>query len=343
MGHQFGLLFAGSLTLVSGWAGAYSVRRSFASAEQPGPLQVLQPDLHSTFPRFALAKSKLDLMVFITNVFFPSQDPPEYKAKFKRGGCPRWLLDPRREPQELANDWLPAPGWAYDLPNQVISYSGSEEAKEPAHAFPFNLFLPRRPSSRFALVKRDFFCQGTQIQSTIMLDGAKEAGLLFRGVGERNFWAVLLALRGRINIVRVKNGERLNLGTVGNLVVQGGQWYTVNVQEQIGDVVVTASREGEEHMRSTRKQEAEEEARPKGYEESQGAAGLIASGGPAKFKGTFVGDVNWVPEVTFPHVSPKLEAVTSALGKDLAVIFDLPADLKNWCPEGSLCAESPLY
>ncbi|KAL8433473.1 hypothetical protein ACSSS7_003863 [Eimeria intestinalis] len=201
----------------------------------------------SEYHNFVKAKSKLDLMVFITNVFFPRQEPPEYKLKFQRGGCPRWLLDPRKGTPELTKDWLPATGWAYDLPNQIIEYRGSEEAKEPAHAFPFNLFLPRRASTRFALIKRDFFCQGTQIQSTIMLNGAKEAGLVFRGVGERNFWAVMLTLGRGINLLRVKNGEKQNLGSIGDFFVQ--------------------VLEGKEPVKFSRQQEKEEEVRPKNYED----------------------------------------------------------------------------
>ncbi|CDJ43221.1 hypothetical protein, conserved [Eimeria tenella] len=203
---------------------------------------LLHPDSsHSNF-RFVQTKSKIDLMTFVTNVFFPAQEPPEYKRLFKKGGCPRWMMDPRLGPPQLAADWLPASGWSYDVPNQTIIYASSQEAREPPHAFPFNLFLPRRVSSRFALMKRDFFCQGTQIQSSISLNGAKEAGLLFRGVGERNFWAVLLSLGDGVSLVRVKNGERINLGSIGALRVQ-----------------------------------------------AQGAAGLLAGGGQAKFRGTFVG------------------------------------------------------
>ncbi|CDI79170.1 hypothetical protein, conserved, partial [Eimeria acervulina] len=192
-------------------------------------------------------KSKRDLMVFVTNVFFPVQNPPEYKQLFRRGGCPRWLLDPRLGPPRLSADWLPSAGWRYDVPNSTIIYSSTNEAREPPHTFPFNLFLPRRMSSRFALIKRDFFCQNSQIQSTILLEGANEAGLLFRGIGERNFWAVLLQKGGGIYLIRVKNGEKQILGTVGNFRVQGA--------------------EGEEPVRYTRQQENMEEARPKGYEE----------------------------------------------------------------------------
>ncbi|KAL8451841.1 hypothetical protein Emed_001721 [Eimeria media] len=248
---------------------AYNVRHAFNPISRP-LLHALQPPPHSSNPRFMQTKAKLDLMVFITNIFFPRQEPPEYKQKFQRGGCPRWLLDPRKGNLDLNKDWLPVAGWSYDLANQVIEYRGSEEAKEPAHAFPFNLFLPRRASTRFALIKRDFFCQGTQIQSTIMLNGAKEAGLVFRGVGERNFWAVMLTLGRGINLIRVKNGEKQNLGNIGNLFVQ--------------------VLEGQEPVKFSRQQEKDEEVRPKNYEDSQGAAGLIAGGGPAKFKGTFVGE-----------------------------------------------------
>ncbi|KAL8426540.1 hypothetical protein Efla_006605 [Eimeria flavescens] len=283
---------------------------NFRSSRKTAIRTAIAPKAYGRSPRFVQAKSKLDLMVFITNVFFPSQDPPEYKRKFQKGGCPRWLLDPRKGSVELAKDWLPAAGWSYDVPSQIIQYSGSDEAKEPPHAFPFNLFLPRRASARFALMKRDFFCQGTQIQSTIMLAGANEAGLIFRGVGERNFWTVLLGLGGKIKLFRVKNGEKHQLGTIGDFIVQGqsrgllfvillnaagthlppagGQWYTVNVQELIGDVRVTAALEGKEPVVFSRQQEEEEECRPKNYEDSQGASGLIAGGGPAKFKGTFL-------------------------------------------------------
>lgn len=164
-------------------------------------------------------------MVFVTNVFFPVQNPPEYKQLFRRGGCPRWLLDPRLGPPRLSADWLPSAGWRYDVPNSTIIYSSTNEAREPPHTFPFNLFLPRRMSSRFALIKRDFFCQNSQIQSTILLEGANEAGLLFRGIGERNFWAVLLQKGGGIYLIRVKNGEKQILGTVGNFRVQGSSSF----------------------------------------------------------------------------------------------------------------------
>ncbi|KAL8270943.1 hypothetical protein Esti_005155 [Eimeria stiedai] len=272
---------------------AYNVRHSLNPTTSP-LLHVLQPTPQGSSHRFMQAKSKLNLMVFITNIFFPHQEPPEYKRKFQRGGCPRWLLDPRKGTPDLTKDWLPADGWSYDLANQVIEYRGSEEAKEPAHAFPFNLFLPRRASTRFALIKRDFFCQGTQIQSTIMLNGAKEAGLIFRGVGERNFWAVMLTLGGGINLLRVKNGEKQNLGGIGDFLVQGGQWYTLNVQELIGDVRVTVGEvkvkthnsaelivtmllvlEGKEPVKFSRQQEKEEEVRPKNYEDCA-LRGLLA-------------------------------------------------------------------
>lgn len=184
-------------------------------------MPALHPDCDTGHLRFVQTRSKLDLMVFVANTFFPRQYPPEYKQMFKRGGCPRWLLDPRRADAEVLTDWLPpAAAWRYDVPNATIEYSGSEEAKEPQHPFPFNFFLPRRMSLRFALIKRDFFCQNTQIQSTMMLDGAKEAGLVFRAIGERNFWAVLLTLGGSIQLIRVRRGERINLGTVGTYTVQ---------------------------------------------------------------------------------------------------------------------------
>lgn len=263
MGLSISSLITACLALIHARACAYTVRRPVTSTVK-AVLPFLQPQTNGRNLRFVQTKSRLDLMVFITNVFFPSQDPPEYKKIFKRGGCPRWLLDPRQGSLHFTNDWLPAPGWSYDVPNQTIVYTGSEEAKEPPHSFPFNLFLPRRTSTRFALMKRDFFCQGTQVQSTIMLDGAKEAGLIFRGVGERNFWAALITLGAGINLIRVKNGERQNLGTIGNFMVQGrprismgclhphysyltgGKWYTVNAQEHIGDVRVTASEVGME-------------------------------------------------------------------------------------------------
>lgn len=254
-------LLVACLSPTNSWAFAHDGRRASISALAP-VAYISQLEVQGMNPRFMQSKSKLDLMVFVANVFFPSQNPPEYKTLFKRGGCPRWLLDPRRGTPELANDWLPSSGWSYDLAKQTIAYTGSKEAKEPAHLFPFSLFLPRRTSSSFALIKRDFFCQNTQIQSTITLNGAKEAGLVFRSVGERNFWAVLMTLGEGISLVRVKNGERQKLGTIGNFFVQGqldasinklrcvlscrpgNQGYTINVQERIGDMRVTAGKGG---------------------------------------------------------------------------------------------------
>lgn len=164
------------------------------------------------------SKSRFNLLVSMANLLFPNELPGEYKQTFAELGCKRYSYPGTLAPEE---EWLQTTGWAFNPTDQLISFSGQSEAKEPPHAFPFNLFLPRRPSLRTALIKQNFLCANSQIQAAVMLESAEEAGVLFRVIGERNFWGVFLVPGDDgIKLIRVKNGERIELGSVGKTPVK---------------------------------------------------------------------------------------------------------------------------
>lgn len=302
---------------------------------------------HLDLPRFSQARSKFNLFVFLANLFYPGQNPSKYKETFQTGGCPSWFLDYTTTNQQIANEWISRPGWTYRHQESVISYEGNSDGVENPHPFPF-FWLTRRPSLKNALIKRNFFCQNSQLQSDVMLRGAKEAGILFRVIGERNFWAVIAKEGEHMKLIRVKEGEPQVKLQLPGVKVEQNKYYTINVQEWLGDVLLTVSEEGAAKPVSARyDMKSDEEVSPAHYEDDQGAVGLIANHGPAIFRNTFLADVNWSPNTGGPgKLSEKMNEFSEkdreqAMARDSDIMKELPDDLKGWCPEGALCAGEP--
>lgn len=161
-------------------------------------------------------------MIWLTNLLFPQETPKTFKTNFTAKGCPTWYTDPNRTPAFFNEDFLVTRDWTYSPSRQTIEYVGREEIREPPHAFPF-FFLSRRDSSRNALIKRNFLCQNTRVQAEVNLGGAAQAGVLFRGIGERNFWAALLTVDSGLELIRVKDGERIVVARLPGLGVSRKQ------------------------------------------------------------------------------------------------------------------------
>nr|CEL65190.1 TPA: hypothetical protein BN1204_010460 [Neospora caninum Liverpool] len=254
-------------------------------------------------------------MVWLTNIIFPGEEPRSFRTYFSAKGCPTWYVDPNRSPTLFDEDFVVTNGWTYDGVYHTIDYHGAEEMVEPAHPFPF-FFLPQRASSRAALIKRNFLCQNSRVQTEVMLRSAHEAGVIFRGIGERNFWAVLLTAGNGLQLVRVKDGERLVLASLPYMNVMPGQWYSVAVEEQLGDIRLT----GEKQQSVMYQAQSDDEFSPRGREDD----GLRQGAGNPR------------------GIAKQLQVTAGSLGQDTAIIKELPEDLKSWCPYGARCAGGPF-
>ncbi|PFH36224.1 hypothetical protein BESB_044160 [Besnoitia besnoiti] len=266
----------------------------------------------------ALPIPRFNLMIWLTNVIFPSEAPQSFRTQFTAKGCPIWYVDPNRPPALFGEDFIVTNGWSYDPSSRTIDYYGGDEMIEPQHPFPF-FFLPRRATSRSALIKRNFLCQNSRVQTEVMLGSARQAGVIFRGISERNFWAFLLTSGNGLELVRVKDGERLVLATISSMNVMPGQWYSIAVEEQLGDIRTTGGVAGERQQSTVYRAQADEEFSPRGRESGTGNPQAIAK-----------------------QLQTSPEAIAGSLGQDIAIIKELPEDVKNWCPYGARCAGNPF-
>ncbi|KFG58704.1 hypothetical protein TGRUB_319680 [Toxoplasma gondii RUB] len=296
-----------------------------------------------------LPLTRFNPLVWLTNIIFPKEAPRFFRTYFTAKGCPTWYVDPNRPPTLFDEDFVVTNGWSYDPASGTVDYHGFQEMVEPAHPFPF-VFLPQRASSRAALIKRNYLCQNSRIQTEVLLGSAHEAGVIFRGIGERNFWTVLLTAGNGLQLVRVKDGERLVLASIPYMNVMPGQWYSVAIEEQLGDIRMTGGVAGQKQQSIMYQAESDEEFSPRGRENDFLLMLQRTSTGTSPFNAY----VNRDRATTDGHrqgtgnpqgISRQLEVsqhLTGTLGQDAAIIKELPEDVKNWCPEGARCAGGPF-
>lgn len=183
-------------------------------------------------------------------------------------------------------------------------------------------------STRTCLIKKDFFCKKTIAQIDVQLNDASICGFVFRVLGERNYWALIIDTSS-LKLVRIKKGEMLILKAFPELKIKRDQWYVLHIQELIKDVKVKAGIYGDISIDFLYKHQDEDEYN----QDKQGAFGLLASQGNCKFRNIILRGKKWSTEYE------KLKKKKSNILFEMEEIQKLQEGIKEWCPIASLCAK----
>ncbi|CRG99434.1 conserved Plasmodium protein, unknown function [Plasmodium relictum] len=272
-------------------------------------------------------QSKINVLTWLTNVLYPSQNPKYFKKHLDYRGCREYFLKPSYEPIDLNNGWLQTNNWTINNEDAIIEYMGKESCREPNHPFPFG-WLDNRMTTRTSLIKKDFFCKKTIAQLEVQINDAQTCGFIFRVIGERNYWALIIDNR-ILKLVRIKEGELIILKEFKELKIKNNEWYILFVQEIIKDIKVRGGIYGDLSIDYLRKSEDESEYN----ENKQGSVGLIASKGNCKFRNIILRGKKWSLEYEM------LKKSKSSLLYDIEEIENLYDNTKEWCPKASLCSK----
>lgn len=273
-------------------------------------------------------QSKTNVLTWITNVLFPSQSPEYFKKFLDYRGCREYFSKPSDNPIDLNTGWLQTENWEIDNETAVIEYRGKEGCREPTHSFPFG-WLDNRMSTRSSLIKKDFFCKKTIAQMEVQMNDAQSCGFIFRVIGERNYWALLIDANV-LKLIRVINGEFILIKAFPELKIQKDKWYVLFVQELIKDVKIKAGEYGNISVEYLKKSTDESEYMHK----KQGSVGLLANKGNCKFRNIILRGKKWSSEYE------KLKKGKGEMLFDMQEINQLYAHTKDWCPSASLCAKA---
>lgn len=286
-------------------------------------LNTLQDSVESRF-----LQSKTNALTWLTNVLFPSQNPPYFKKHLSYRGCREYFLRPSNQPVNLSDGWLQTNDWFIQNEEGIIEYKGLDTCREPNHMFPFG-WLDKRMSTRTSLIKKDFFCKKTIAQTDVQINDASACGLLFRVLGERNYWALLID-NSLLKLSRIKKGEMITLKTFPELPIKRDAWYVLHIQELIKDVKIKAGIYGDISIDYLYRSQEEDEYK----ENRQGAVGLLASQGNCKFRNIILRGKKWSAEYERLKKKHKGEVLY-----DMEEIKKLQEGIKEWCPIASLCAK----
>ncbi|SCN59733.1 conserved Plasmodium protein, unknown function [Plasmodium chabaudi chabaudi] len=273
-------------------------------------------------------QSKINVLTWLTNVIYPSETPKYFKKYLDYKGCREYFLKPSYEPIDLNKQWLQTNDWKANNEDAIIEYSGKESCRESNHPFPFG-WLDNRMTTRTSLIKRDFFCKKTIAQLEVQINDAKSCGLIFRVIGERNYWGLIIEKK-ILKLIQVKDGELIVLKEFKELKIQNTKWYVLFIQEIITDIKVKAGEYGNISIDYLRKTDDESEYDRK----KQGAVGLFANEGNCKFRNIIFRGKKWSTEYE------KLKFSKGDLLYDLEEIEALYENTKDWCPMASLCSNS---
>ncbi|GAW80286.1 conserved Plasmodium protein, unknown function [Plasmodium gonderi] len=281
-------------------------------------------------------QSKINVLTWLTNVIYPSETPKYFKKHLDYNRqmtnmsyeCREYFLKPTYDKIDINDGWLQTNNWKLDNENSIIEYNGKDSCREPDHPFPFG-WLDNRMSTRTSLVKKDFFCKKTIAQLEIQINNAESCGLIFRVLGERNFWGLLIDNK-ILKLIRVKDGELLVLKEFKKLKIKNDDWYVLFVQEIIKDIKIKAGNYGDLSVDYLRKSEDESEYST----DKQGAFGLLANRGNCKFRNIVLRGKKWSTEYE------KLKNGKVPLLYNLEEIESLYDNVKDWCPQASLCSKN---
>ncbi|SBS83931.1 conserved Plasmodium protein, unknown function [Plasmodium malariae] len=183
-------------------------------------------------------------------------------------------------------------------------------------------------TTRTSLIKKDFFCKKTIAQLEVQMNDAQTCGLIFRIIGERNYWGLLIDNK-ILKLVRVKDGELIVLKEFRELKIKKDEWYVLFAQEVIKDIKIKAGKYGDLSVDYLRKHQDESE-----YSENKQAFGLLANKGNCKFRNIILRGKKWSGEYE------KLKSSKGSLLYDLDDIELLYENMKDWCPKAALCSKN---
>eukprot|EP00917_Polyrhabdina_sp_WS-2016_P015255 GHVP01033201.1.p1 GENE.GHVP01033201.1~~GHVP01033201.1.p1 ORF type:complete len:312 (+),score=46.41 GHVP01033201.1:549-1484(+) len=244
--------------------------------------------------------------------------------------------------KDFVGDFSLTEGWVYNIPDYTIKYMGMGEATIPKPKFKF--WKKPRFNSQFSLLRKDFWCESTTGRVEVKLNGAEAAGVMFRVRGTFDFWAVMLLKSGNVELIQVVQGEKKVLLSEKYLIQD---WTALVADEMIGDVDMYFGPDFENLKKIEWKLQKFDEVE----DEQQGAAGLIAWGGPAMFRTFVLGEVEWAgtPEKVKEMIEEdKKQDKTSghkfSYASILANLLKYKEDLKvQYCPPLSYCSKDPMY
>ncbi|SBT76417.1 conserved Plasmodium protein, unknown function [Plasmodium ovale] len=273
-------------------------------------------------------QSKINALTWITNVLYPSENPKYFKKYLDHRGCREYFLKPSYDPVDLSEGWLQTNNWKVRNEDAIIEYTGKDSCREPNHPFPFG-WLDNRMTTRTSLIKRDFFCKKTIAQLEVQMNDAQTCGLIFRVLGERNYWGLLIDNK-ILKLVHVKEGELIVLKEFKEIPIKSDKWYVLFAQEVIKDIKIKAGEYGNLSVDYLRKGNEESE-----YEEKkQGAVGLLANKGNCKFRNVILRGKKWSTEYE------RLKFSKGSLLYNLEEVESLYENTRDWCPRASLCSRS---
>ncbi|VWU50563.1 conserved protein, unknown function [Hepatocystis sp. ex Piliocolobus tephrosceles] len=256
-------------------------------------------------------QSKINTLTWLTNVLYPSENPPNFKKHL-----------------DYNKGWLQTDNWVMQNENAIIEYTGKDSCREPNHPFPL-WWLDNRMTTRTSLIKKDFFCKKTIAQLEVQTNDATSCGFIFRVVGERNYWGLIIDNKV-LKLIKVNKGEMIVLKEFKELKISKDKWYVLFVQEIIKDIKIKAGEYGDLSIDYFRKSENEEELE----NNKLGSVGLFANKGNCKFRNIIFRGKKWSTEYE------KLKSKNDVLLYDLEEIEALYEKSQGWCPKSSLCLKN---
>ncbi|SOV14203.1 conserved Plasmodium protein, unknown function [Plasmodium gaboni] len=273
-------------------------------------------------------QSKINVLTWLTNVLYPSENPKYFKKHLNYRGCREYFLKPSYEPINLNDGWLQTDNWVIHNEEAIIEHTAKDSCREPNHPFPFG-WLDNRMSTRTSLIKKDFFCKKTIAQLEVQMNDAQSCGFIFRILGERNYWSLMIDNKV-LKLAHIKDGELIILKEFKELKIKNDQWYVLFVQEILKDIKIKAGIYGDLSVEYLRKSDDETDYN----ENKQGAVGLIANKGRCKFRNIIMRGKKWSNE--YEKIKKKNQGSLLYNIEEIEKLYD---NTKDWCPNAALCSK----
>ncbi|KOB87311.1 hypothetical protein PFDG_02968 [Plasmodium falciparum Dd2] len=216
-----------------------------------------------------------------------------------------------------------------------------------------NSLIYFRMSTRTSLIKKDFFCKKTIAQLEVQMNDAESCGFIFRIVGERNYWSLMIDKKV-LKLAHVKDGELIILKEFKELKIKNDQWYVLFVQEILKDIKIKAGIYGDLSVEYLRKSDDETDYN----ENKQIMRGKKWSNEYEKFKKKNQGSLLYnIEDIEKLYDNTKGEFITTEQKKKKKIYiyiyiyifiylfifmnyyFEFPFFNPDWCPNAALCSK----
>ncbi|ETW43171.1 hypothetical protein PFUGPA_02992 [Plasmodium falciparum Palo Alto/Uganda] len=76
-------------------------------------------------------QSKINVLTWLTNVLYPSENPKYFKKHLNYRGCREYFLKPSYDPINLNDGWLQSDNWIIHNEEAIIEYTAKDSCREP--------------------------------------------------------------------------------------------------------------------------------------------------------------------------------------------------------------------